>query len=81
MQINRVPVLRDMIFLKVIEKFHSMYGTTISTGLLARGWIDRFMNHHPFITLRSSQIIKRLQVEATLGGLRYFQQIIKACGQ
>ena len=39
---------------------------------LGKGWIDRFMQRHPKLCLRSAQVIKRVRAEATEDGLRIF---------
>ena len=57
-----------MIIAKGNGVYRLMYRTTISTGFLGWRWLDRFVNLHPLLTLISSQIIKRLQTESTLGG-------------
>ena len=72
MQSNGVPVSRDIILVKGNEIYRTMYGNTRSIGFLGRGWLDRFMERHPFLTIRTSQVIKRVWAEATKEGLRIF---------
>ena len=72
MQSVGIPVTRDMILVKGNEIYHSMYGNLRSAGNLKRGWLNRFMNRHPMLTTRTSQIIKRVRAEATEDGLRAF---------
>jgi hypothetical protein len=72
MQRQGFPVSRDTILVKGNELFHELYGNTRSVGDLGRGWINRFMERHPLLTTRTSQVIKRVRAEATEDGLRTF---------
>jgi hypothetical protein len=72
MQRDGFPVSRDAILIKGNEMFHALYGNRRSTGNLKRGWLNRFLQRHPLLTTRSSQVIKRVRAEATECGLRIF---------
>jgi hypothetical protein len=61
MQCSGYPVSRDMILIKGNEMYHAMYGSTRSSGNLGRGWVEKFMKRHPVLTLRTSQVIKRVR--------------------
>jgi hypothetical protein len=78
MQSRGVPVTRDLVLLRGNEIYQQMYGTTRSSGFLRKGWIDRFMQRHPNLCLRGSQVIKRVRAEATDKELRnFFNEFIK----
>ena len=72
MQVEGLPVTREMIFLKGNENYHEMFGNTRSVGNLSRSWVDKFMGRHPVLTIRSSQIIKCVRADATEKGLHIF---------
>ena len=72
MQAQGLPVTRDSILIKGNEIYQEMYGSTRSIGFLKRGWLNRFMERHPKLSLRSAQIIKRVRNEATEEGLLQF---------
>ena len=78
MQSQGYPVSRDMILIKGNEIYHAMYGNLRSSGNLKRGWLNRFMDRHPLLTTRTSQVIKRVRAEATQDGLRvFFWELLK----
>ena len=58
-------VTQDMILLKWNKIYWGFYGTTWSSGYLERGWLNLFMNWHPLLTTRTSQVIKRVRAEVT----------------
>jgi len=72
MQSKGFPVSREMIHIKGNEVYRELYGGTRSIGRLSSGWVNRFMQRHPLLTLRSSQVIKRVRADATEEGLREF---------
>ena len=72
MQAQGLPVTRDSILIKGNEIYREMYGSTRSIGFLKRGWLNRFMERHPILSLRSAQMIKRVRNEATEEGLLQF---------
>ena len=65
MQSQWYPVTRDIILTKGNEIYWGLYGSTRLAGYLRRGWLNTFMNQHPLLTTRTSQVIKRLRAEAT----------------
>jgi hypothetical protein len=78
MQSHGVPVGRDTILTRANEIYTEMYGTTRTTGFLTRGWVDRFMNRHPNLSLRCAQVIKRVRSEATGQDLMiFFTELMK----
>ncbi len=72
MQGSGFPVSRDMILVKGNEMYHALYGNRRSIGNLKRGWMNRFLERYPVLTTRTSQVIKRVRVEATEEGLQKF---------
>ena len=72
------PVSREMILVKGNEILQTLYGNLRSTGSIGRGWLDRFMNRHPSLCLRSAQIIKPSRNKAPIEGLKiFFNEILK----
>jgi Tc5 transposase DNA-binding domain len=65
MQCQGFPVSRDAILIKGNELFHSMFGSTRQVGSLKRGWLNRFMERHPILCLRTAQIVKCVRAEAS----------------
>jgi hypothetical protein len=49
-----------------------MHGDLRSSGSIGRGWCDRFFSRYPQLTLRTSQIIKRIRTEVELDEVRLF---------
>ena len=72
MKSQRYLVTWDMILLKVNEIYRGLYGPTWSAGYLKGVWLNRFMNWHPLLTTRTSQVIKSVRAEATEEGLKIF---------
>jgi hypothetical protein len=71
MQKQRFPVDRDTIFIKANEIYSNLHGSYITRakGHLSHSWINKLMNRHPFLSLRSAQVIKKNRNEADEGGL------------
>ena len=87
MQAQGLPVTRDSILIKGNEIYQVMYGSTRSIGFLKRGWLNRFMEQHPKLSLRSAQTRSSwVSQEILLRGLRrvvcgrlLFQKIQTVC--
>jgi hypothetical protein len=78
MQSHGYPISRDIALTKANAIYREMYGVTRSTGFLKRGWLERFMQRHPLLTFRTSQVIKRVRAEATEEGLlQFFWEVMK----
>ena len=69
MQSQGYPVTQYMIFLKENNIYWGFYGPTRLSGYLRRGWLNLFMNRHPLLTTRTSQVIKRARDEVKEEGL------------
>ena len=72
MQSQVYPVTQDIILLKGNDIYWGFYGTNRLAGYLRRGWLNQLMNRHPFLTTRTSQVIKCVRAEATEEGLQIF---------
>mmetsp|Transcript_29271 Transcript_29271/g.44918 ORF Transcript_29271/g.44918 Transcript_29271/m.44918 type:complete len:164 (+) Transcript_29271:31-522(+) len=72
MQKEGFPVSRDTILVKGNEVNRQIYSPTQSAGFLKQGWLNQFMARHPILTTRTSQVIKRVQAEATMESLTVF---------
>ena len=59
-----------MSIMKCNDIYRSVYGMTLSTGFLGWVFLNQFMDRCQFLIFRLSQIINRLKVEATEGGLK-----------
>jgi len=78
MQRQGYPVSRDVLTAKANAIYHEMHGNLRSSGSIGRGWCDRFFNRYPQLTLRTSQLIKRVRVEVELDEVRvFFNRLIK----
>ena len=55
-----------------------MYGVTRGAGSIGRGWLDSLLRRHPILTLRTSQILKRVRAETNEEGLHiFFDEVMK----
>ena len=70
MQSQGLPVTRQMVLNKANEIYKELCGRTRASGWLKRGWLERFMQRHPTLCLRTFQVIKRVRVEASEDPLR-----------
>ena len=66
MQSQGFPVSRDTILVKANEMFSSMYRSTLHAGSLKLGWLNRFMERHPMLSLQS---VKRARAEVSGEGI------------
>ncbi|MEL7340323.1 MAG: transposase, partial [Bacteroidota bacterium] len=72
MQAIGSPVTRTMILDKANQIHHATFGITRSVGSLTSGWLDRFLNRNPILSMRYAQKISKARNEVTVDRLRVF---------
>ena len=74
MQKEGYPVSRQDILIKANNIYKQMCGITYdirSCRRLKMGWLNRFLNRYPCLSICSAQIIKRVRNEVGLDGIRH----------
>ncbi len=69
MQVHANGVTRSALLVKANQLMRHCRITTRTSSNLGDGWLRRFFERHPHLTLRASQQIKRARAEATEAGL------------
>ena len=72
MQSQGFPVSRHMVLMKANKIYKIMHEGKGTIKYLSDGWLNRFMERHSALTLRSSQAIQQNRNEATLSGITFF---------
>uniref|UniRef100_M4C370 Uncharacterized protein n=1 Tax=Hyaloperonospora arabidopsidis (strain Emoy2) TaxID=559515 RepID=M4C370_HYAAE len=50
---------------KANDIYRAKYGVTRSTGFFTIRWVSCYLKHHPDLSLRDSQVIKRARNEVS----------------